>query len=139
VASAEEALRLLAGLCDVAVLYGAPQALRYAALLRHHCPRARLLLCLDALASRGLAQRASAEQRPDLQALAARVHTQEAVAAWSVDAVLARSHNDAARLRGMVAGLDVHVIGGGEDAAVDAALHAVLRLPQERARAAAGE
>lgn len=129
VPSVEDATRMLAGLCDVALLYGAPQALCYAALLRRHLPRARLLLCLDTLASGDRAHRFTTEQRPDLQAVAAQAQTREAVAAWSVDAVLTRSETDARRLCGMVTGLAAFTPDFSRDEALDRTLRSVLRLP----------
>jgi hypothetical protein len=109
-ASVEEVLRRQAGCFDVIYLHRLPNATKYLALARHHCPRARVLFSVADLHHLRLERQARIEKRPDLLAESHRVRLVELMAALSADAVLTHSEDEARLLRQAVPGAAVHVV-----------------------------
>jgi hypothetical protein len=126
-ASVEEVLRRQAGCFDVVFLHLLSNAAKYTALVRQHCPRARLLHGVTELHHPRLEGQARIAGRDDLLAESRRVRLAECVAALSADAVLTHSAHAAAVLRQAVPGAAVHVVAAGcDEAAIAAALKAAI-------------
>jgi len=98
-ASAEEVLRRQADCFAVVYLHRANIATRYLALARRYLPRARILYGVADLHHVRLERQALAEKRPELLAASRRLRLEECVAAWSADAVITHSADEAALLR----------------------------------------
>ncbi len=111
--SVEEVLRRQAGTFDVVYLHRVSVASRYMALVRHYMSRARILYSVADLHHVRLERQAAAEDRPELRALSRRVRLQEYAAAWSADAVLTHSAEEAAVLRAAVPEATVHRVPWG--------------------------
>jgi glycosyltransferase involved in cell wall biosynthesis len=109
-ASVEEVLRRQARCFDVVYLHRLSNASKYLALVRQHCPRARVIYSVADLHHLRLARQARIEQRDDLLAESRRVRLVECMAALSADAVLTHSAHEAALLRRAVPGAAVHVV-----------------------------
>jgi hypothetical protein len=126
-ASVEEVLRRQAGCFDVVYLHRLSNAAKYTALVRQHCPRARVLFGVAALQHPLLARQARVAARDDVLAESQRVRLAECVAALSADAVLTPSAHEAAVLRQAVPAAAVHVVAAGcDEAGVAAALKAAI-------------
>ena len=108
--SVEDVLRRQAGCFDVVYLHRAAVASRYLALARTHQPRARVLYSVADLHHVRLARQAAIEDRPELMAMSHQMRVAECTAAWSADAVITHSADEAAILRQAVPGADVHVV-----------------------------
>jgi len=107
-ASLEDVLQRNGAGVELVTLYGAAMARRYEALVRQHCPGALVMFATAALRHRGL--EAQVESRPDLLAPAQAMRREELLAAYLCDVTLVSSGEDAARLRGMLPGVAVHVV-----------------------------
>jgi Glycosyl transferases group 1 len=101
-AAVEDVLRRQADCFDIVYLYRAGIATRYLGLARRFMPRARIVYSVADLHHVGLERQAAAEARPELLALSRRVRLEESVAAWSADAVITHSAEEADLLRRMV-------------------------------------
>jgi len=100
--SAEDLLRRQAECFDVVYLHRASIATRYLALARRYMPRARILYGVADLHHVRLERQAAIEARPELLAASRRTRLEECVAAWSADAVITHSADEAELLRRMV-------------------------------------
>ena len=109
-ASVEEVLKRESGSFDLIYLHRVSMAARYAALVRHHQPRARLVYSVADLHHLRLARQAAVEQRPELLALSRRLRGAEFSAALSADAVITHSTHEAELLRQHVPAARVHVV-----------------------------
>jgi len=121
-ASAEDVLRRQADCFDVVYLHRVGVATRYLGLARHYMPRARVLYSVADLHHVRLERQAAVEQRPELLAVSRRMRLEECMAAWSADAVLTHSAEEAELLRRAVPEANVYrvpwqVAGVGGDAA----------------------
>jgi glycosyltransferase involved in cell wall biosynthesis len=97
--SVEEVLRRQAHCFDLIYLHRISNASKYMALGRHYHPRARILYGVASLSHLRLAAQAKIEERPELLAESRRARLAECTAAWSADAVIAHSSEEAAWLR----------------------------------------
>jgi glycosyltransferase involved in cell wall biosynthesis len=97
--SAEEVLRRQADCFDVVYLHRADIATRYLGLARRYMRRARILYSVADLHHVRLERQAAVEARPELLAASRRARLEECVAAWSADAVLTHSAEEAEMLR----------------------------------------
>lgn len=112
--SVEEVLQRHADTLDLVVVHGAELARAYEPLIRLHGPAARIVCCLPGLLHPALAQQALEDGRRD-QVLAARaVQRQEMLAAYACDATLLLTENDAAVLRALLPGTEVHAASSQE-------------------------
>lgn len=98
-ASVEDVLRRQADCFDVVYLHRASIATRYLALARQYNKRARVLYSVADLHHVRLARQAAIEERPELLAESRRLRLEECVAAWSADAVITHSAEEAELLR----------------------------------------
>jgi autotransporter passenger strand-loop-strand repeat protein len=98
-ASVEEVLRRQANCFAVVYLHRAGMAERYLALARHTMPRARILYSVADLHHVRLQRQAAVEGRDELLMASRRAHLAECTAAWSADAVLTHSADEAELLR----------------------------------------
>jgi hypothetical protein len=98
-ASAEDLLRRQAECFDVVYLHRSSIATRYLGLARRYMPRARILYSVADLHHVRLERQAAIEARPELLAAARRARLEECVAAWSADAVITHSTDEADLLR----------------------------------------
>jgi len=108
--SVEDVLRRQAGCFDVVYLHRAAVATNYLALARQYCPKARILYSVADLHHVRLARQAEIDERPELLAASRRMKMQECTAAWSADAVITHSTEEAALLRRAVPAANVHVV-----------------------------
>jgi autotransporter passenger strand-loop-strand repeat protein len=106
--SVEDVLRRHAGCVDVVYLHRAGIATRYLGLARRYMPSARILYSVADLHHVRLERQAAVEERPDLLAVSRRQRLEECVAAWSADAVLTHSIDEATALRRLVPEASVH-------------------------------
>lgn len=81
---------------------------RYARLVRHHCPQARLLLSVADLEHLRLKRQAEAEHRPELLPAARAAQGREIDALMQADAVITHSATEAALLRDAFPSKPVH-------------------------------
>jgi autotransporter-associated beta strand protein len=109
-ASVEEVLQRQAHCFDVVYLHRISNASKYLALVRQHCPRARVLYSVADLHHLRVAGQAQIEARPELLAEGRRLRLLECTAAWSADAVLTHSTHEAELLRQVVPSAKVHVV-----------------------------
>ena len=109
-ASIEEVLRRQAHCFDVIYLHRVSSASAYLTLARQHHPRARIVYSVADLHHLRVARQAALEQRPELMAESRRLRLQECTAAWSADAVITHSTEEADLLRQAVSGANVHVV-----------------------------
>jgi len=108
--SVEDVLRCQAGCFDVVYLHRVAIATNYLALARQYCPKARIIYSVADLHHVRLARQSEIEERPELLAVSRRVRMQELTAAWSADAVITHSVDEAALLRQAVPAANVHVV-----------------------------
>ena len=108
--SIEEVLRRQAGDFDVVYLHRVSNAAKYGELARYHNPRARQIFSVADLHHLRYARQATAEGRPELQALSQRMRFIEYVAAVSADAVITHSALEAEALAKHVAGAKIHTV-----------------------------
>jgi glycosyltransferase involved in cell wall biosynthesis len=101
-AGVEDVLRRQADCFDVVYLHRVGIATRYLGLARRYMPRARILYSVADLHHVRLERQAAVEARPELQAVSRRVRLEESVAAWSADAVITHSAEEAETLGRMV-------------------------------------
>jgi len=101
-AGVEDVLRRQADCFDVVYLHRVGIATRYLGLARRHMPRARVLYSVADLHHVRLERQAAVETRPELHAVSRRVRLEESVAAWSADAVITHSADEAETLRRLV-------------------------------------
>jgi autotransporter passenger strand-loop-strand repeat protein len=106
--SVEDVLRRQAGCFDVVYLHRADVATRYLALARSYAPKASILYSVADLHHIRLARQAAIEDRPGLLAASRRLQVAECTAAWSADAVITHSLDEALLLRQAVPGASVH-------------------------------
>ena len=97
--STEDVLRRQADCFDVVYLHRASVATRYLTLARRYMPRARILYSVADLHHVRLERQAVAEERPELLAASRRKRLEECTAAWSADAVITHSAEEAGLLR----------------------------------------
>jgi glycosyltransferase involved in cell wall biosynthesis len=109
-ASVEEVLRRQADCFDVIYLHRAAMASAYLALARQYCPRARILYSVADLHHLRLGRQARVEARPELLAQSRQLRRIECAAAWSANAVLTHSAQEADWLRRAVLGAKVHLV-----------------------------
>ncbi len=109
-AAVEEVLQRQADCFDILYLRQADIAARYLHLARRHQPRARILLSLPDLPHRRLERRADRDGDPGLREASQRLRTIERHAAWSADAVLTPSAEEAALLRRAVPAAQIHCV-----------------------------
>jgi len=109
--SIEDVLRRQADCLDVIYLHGAEMATRYLTLARDWCPRARIVYSVAALNHVRLERQAAIEERPELLTASRRMRLMECTAAWSADAVITHSADEAALLRRLVPEANVHPVG----------------------------
>ncbi len=109
-ASVEDVLRRNAGCFDLVYLHRAPVASHYLQLARRHQPRARVVYSVADLHHVRMARQAAVEDRPELLAASRTMRVMECAAAWSADAVITHSAEEAALLRDAVPGASVHVV-----------------------------
>ena len=101
-AAVEDVLRRQADCFDVVYLHRAAIATRYLGLARRYMPRARILYSVADLHHVRLERQAAVEARPELLAASRRVRLEESVAAWSANAVITHSADEAEILRRLV-------------------------------------
>jgi glycosyltransferase involved in cell wall biosynthesis len=106
--SVEDVLRRQGDCFDVVYLHRADIAARYLALARAYAPRARILYSVADLHHVRLERQAAIEERPELIAASQRMLVTECTAAWSADAVITHSADEAELLRRLVPGANVH-------------------------------
>jgi hypothetical protein len=128
-ASVEEGLRRHAGLFDAVVLHQASCVLAYAALARRHVPKARLALHAGALESAALAKLGAENDMPEMIDRARRARTQETIAVWSVDTVMANTQGEVNSLREGVPNADVNLLPEDPER-LDAMLRKLFRVPR---------
>ena len=109
-ASVEDVLRRNAGCFDLVYLHRAPAASHYLQLARRHQPLARVVYSVADLHHVRMARQAAVEDRPELLAASRTMRVTECTAAWSADAVITHSAEEAALLRNAVPGASVHVV-----------------------------
>jgi hypothetical protein len=109
-ASVEEVLRRQAGCFDVVYLHRVSVASAYLALVRQHCPQARILYSVADLHHVRLARQARIETRPELLTHSRRLRNAECAAAQSAHAVLTHSTQEAEWLCRSVPGANVHLV-----------------------------
>lgn len=109
-ASVEEVLRRHAGGLDLVYLHRGSIAFRYARLVRHHCPQARLVYAVADLQHVRLARQAQAQGRAELLPQARQIRHQELEAAATVDAILTHSTHEAELLRTVLPRAALHVV-----------------------------
>lgn len=107
-ASVEEVLRRQVDCFDIVYLHRASIASRYLNLARQYQPHARILYSVADLHHVRLERQAAIEDRPELLPASRAMRLIECTAAWSADAVLTHSAVEAALLRHMVPGAQVH-------------------------------
>jgi glycosyltransferase involved in cell wall biosynthesis len=112
-ASVEDVLRRQAGCFDVVYLHRAGVAERYLALARYYNPLARLLYSVADVHWLRLERQARAEDRPELLVESRRLRLIECTAAWSADAVITHSVDEAQLLRHSVPQASVHCVPWG--------------------------
>ncbi len=108
--SVEDVLSRQSGCFDVIYLHRVTNAAKYLALARHYCPHARILFSVADLHHLRVARQAEVEQRPELLAESRGLQLAESSAAWSADAVVTHSAEEAATLRRLVPIANVHVV-----------------------------
>jgi glycosyltransferase involved in cell wall biosynthesis len=109
-ASVEEVLRLRAQCFDTVYLHRACNAAKYLAMIRCHCPNARVLYSVADLHYMRLERQAAIEERPDLMARSRRMRLTECTCAWSADAVITHSRFEADLLRRTVREANVQLV-----------------------------
>jgi glycosyltransferase involved in cell wall biosynthesis len=109
-ASVEEVLRRQSGCFDLVYLHRVEIAARYSPMVRQHAPQARLLYSVADLHHLRLARQAELQDEPGLVAVSRKLRSMECAAAAAADAVLTHSHTEAALLRRLVPGAQVHCI-----------------------------
>ncbi len=95
---------------DLVYLHRSSSAARYAALVRHHQPQARLLYSVADLLSLRLARQAVVQQRKELLAHSRQSGTMEWMAAWYADAVITHSTVEAQLLQRQHPQAKIHVV-----------------------------
>ena len=108
--SVEEALRSSAGAFNLVYLHRQNIADAYLALVRMHCPNARVLFSVADLAHLRLARQAVVQGRPDLRVHSEAVKQRELLAAAGADAVITHSSAEAAILRLWLPRAEIHVV-----------------------------
>ena len=109
-ASVEEVLRRQSGCFDLVYLHRVEIAARYGPMVRQHAPQARLLYSVADLHHLRLARQAEVQDEPGLVAVSRKLRSMECAAAAAADAVLTHSNTEAALLRRLVPGAQVHCI-----------------------------
>jgi tetratricopeptide (TPR) repeat protein len=109
-ASVEEVLLRQASGIELVYLHRLSNAAKYTTLVRHHCPKARLVFSVADLHHLRLARQAEVEKRPELAAQSKRLRVTELRAASLVDAVITHSETEAELLRKHVRPGAVHVL-----------------------------
>jgi glycosyltransferase involved in cell wall biosynthesis len=109
-ASVEELLRRQTQCYDVIYLHRVSNAAKYLAMARQYQAQARILFGVADLSYIRLARQAEIEDRPELLAESRRACLAECSAAWSADAVLTHSVDEARILREKVPSAHVHVV-----------------------------
>jgi glycosyltransferase involved in cell wall biosynthesis len=112
-ASVEDVLRRQAGCFDVVYLHRAGVAERYLALARYNNPLARVLYSVADLHWLRLERQAQIEDRPELVVESRRLRLIECTAAWSADAVITHSVDEARLLQHSVPQAHVHCVPWG--------------------------
>jgi autotransporter passenger strand-loop-strand repeat protein len=107
-ASAEDVMHRQSGCVDLVYLHRAAIATRYLGLARRYLPKARVLYSVADLHHVRLERQAAVEGRPELLAASRRQRLEECMAAWSADAVLTHSADEAAILRQAVPEANVY-------------------------------
>jgi glycosyltransferase involved in cell wall biosynthesis len=95
---------------DVVYLHRLSNATKYSALVRHYMPQARLVYSIADLHHVRLGRQAAVEGRPDLKLYSKQVKLQEMLLAWSADAVITHSAEEAVLLKCEVPAAHVHVV-----------------------------
>ena len=103
--SVEELLRRQAGDFALVLLHGLANAAKYSALVRHHCPDAHLVCCLDELLHLRVLRQGSVEGRAELAEASHRIRVAELLAARQAITVITTSQTEAALLLGAVPGV----------------------------------
>jgi glycosyltransferase involved in cell wall biosynthesis len=109
-ASVEEVLSRQRQCFDVVYLHRANMAARYLNLAREYQPGARILYSVADLHHVRLERQAAVEQRPELLSTSRALRLVECTAAWSADAVLTHSADEATILRHAVPEAQVHLV-----------------------------
>jgi O-antigen biosynthesis protein len=106
----EDVLRQHAGDFELVYLHRLGTAARYAALVRHHMPRATVVWSVADLQSLRLLRQAGVEQRDELRAQSRQTQRVESIAAWYVDKVVTHSVFEATLLRQYLPAAKVHCV-----------------------------
>jgi glycosyltransferase involved in cell wall biosynthesis len=106
----EDVLQRQRGGFDVVYLHRLSNAAKYSALVRHYMPQARLIYSVADLHHVRLGRQAAVEGRPDLKLHSKQVKLQEMLLAWSADAVITHSPEEAVLLKCEVPAAHVHVV-----------------------------
>jgi glycosyltransferase involved in cell wall biosynthesis len=106
----EEVLQRQAGEFDVIYLHRVANAAKYGELVRHHCPKARLVYSVADLHHLRLARQAAAEDRPELIGMARRFQLLEFTAAFLSDRVITHSAEEAKLLKAQVGAAKAHTV-----------------------------
>jgi autotransporter passenger strand-loop-strand repeat protein len=101
-AGVEDVLRRQVDCFDVVYMHRIGIATRYLGLARRYMPWARILYSVADLHHVRLERQAAVEARPELHAVSRRVRLEESVAAWSADAVITHSAEEAETLGRLV-------------------------------------
>ncbi|WP_419729242.1 glycosyltransferase [Lichenicola sp.] len=109
-ASVEEVLRRHAASLQLVYLHRGPIAFRYARLVRHLCPKARIVYAVADLAHIRLARQAEAQERPELLALARQTRARELDCVAVADATLTHSAEEASIIQAALPGAELHVV-----------------------------
>jgi glycosyltransferase involved in cell wall biosynthesis len=106
----EDVLQRQRGGFDLVYLHRLSNAAKYSALVRHYMPRARLIYSVADLHHVRLGRQAAAEGRPDLQLHSKHIKLQEMLLAWSADAVITHSAEEAKLLKAELPAAHIHVV-----------------------------
>jgi glycosyltransferase involved in cell wall biosynthesis len=106
----EDVLQRQRGGFDVVYLHRLSNAAKYSALVRHYMPHARLVYSVADLHHVRLGRQAAIEGRPDLKIHSKQIKLQEMMLAWSADAVITHSAEEAGLLKCEVPAAHIHVV-----------------------------
>jgi glycosyltransferase involved in cell wall biosynthesis len=108
--SIEEVLRRQAGEFDVVYMHRVANAVKYGELARYHNPKARRIYSVADLHHLRFARQAHAEDRPELLARSRWLQFLEYIAAFSADAVITHSNEEAQALAKQIPAGKVHTV-----------------------------
>jgi hypothetical protein len=108
--SIEELLRRQHAGFEIVYLHRFANAAKYLTLVRHYMPKARVIYSVADLHHLRLQRQADIESRPELATYSRQVKLNEMVLAWSADAVITHSTEEAAILKTEVPAAKIHVV-----------------------------